>query len=534
MKYCVNPYCQKPENLDTSFFCQSCHSGLILNQRFRPIEMIGQGGFGRTFKGIDEHNFSESKCLIKQLLPLDTTGVPRTSINLLSKSITRGRQAIDQIPEIYRTEVVQLANLNHPQIPKLISNFEQDGYSYIIQEFVEGRNLEEELKRKGAFNEGQVLQIFIELLPIIKYIHTENIIHRDIKPENILRPIGEKPLVLVDFGAAKLFAPREDDDEFETSVQFGIGTPSYMAPEQQKGREVLSSDLYSLGVTCIRLLTNATPEELFDDGTNSWVWKDRCQVSNKLGLILDKLLEFGTTHRYQSSDEVLEDVYKLLNKKPLSSEDNNSKNQTTFWSKITALGTVAQGLGALLAVAVSVGLIRTLTASPTKDALDRVSLSSTRSINYSKLREYLREKKWKESDLETYELVLKNAGKKSQLRGYIKFNEINKLSCTDLKTIDKLWRVASDGKLGFSAQQLIYEKQRQSWQKLYNQIGWGKLTDGNLVKTVEQELNWETRRMVYKVQMEPNFKNPSPGHLPVTANLVQGIAFPQFAEICKF
>lgn len=541
MKYCVYPYCQKPQNPDTVNFCQSCGSGLRLKNRFSPIEIIGQGGFGRTFKAIDEDKLNQAICLVKQLYVDNNTTARTGKINLNSQTIVPGHQAINKLPDIYRTEVNQLAKLKHPQIPDFITSFEQDGYAYIVQEFIDGVNLEVELNRHGAFSEAKIWQLLNDLLPVIKFIHEQNVIHRDIKPENIIRPIENKPLVLVDFGAAKLVAPRPDTGTVISRgtaiVGTALGTPNYMAPEQQKGREVYGSDLYSLGVTCIRLMTNTLPQQLFDDGTNSWEWESHCKVSEKLAKILNKLLQLGTKNRYASADEVLKDI-DLLRKQGKSQTNNirvnPKKTTTTLWSKITALGTGAQGFAALVTLAISIGLIQALNGYTTKDAINKIPISSEKGIDYGKLRESLRQKDWKTADTETYELILKIAGEKSQSRGYINYDETNKLFCTDLKTIDQLWRASSDGKLGFSAQQLIYEQQGKSWQKMYSQIRWGKLTGTNVEKTVEQQFDWQTRRMRYKDGMEPDFKNPLPGHLPVTMSLVQGVAFPQFAEICKF
>ncbi|MGK7957157.1 MAG: hypothetical protein AB4063_18190, partial [Crocosphaera sp.] len=73
-----------------------------------------------------------------------------------------------------------------------------------------------------------------------------------------------------------------------------------------------------------------------------------------------------------------------------------------------------------------------------------------------------------------------------------------------------------------------------NWQKMYAKVGWGRLENGQLINTVESELDWETRRRVYKKDKTPNFSNPSPGHLPITKDIVRGVAFPQFAEICQF
>jgi hypothetical protein len=84
-----------------------------------------------------------------------------------------------------------------------------------------------------------------------------------------------------------------------------------------------------------------------------------------------------------------------------------------------------------------------------------------------------------------------------------------------------------------SAQQLVYEKAGHNWKKAYQQMNWGVIKNGDLIKTVDRDLDWKNRRFQYKLGKEPNFISPKPGHLPVTMNLVQGIAFPQFTKVCK-
>ncbi|MFM7792879.1 MAG: protein kinase domain-containing protein, partial [Microcystis panniformis] len=123
---------------------------------------------------------------------------------------------------------------------------------------------------------------------------------------NIIRRRSDNKLILVDFGASK----------FMTIANLSltgtvIGSAGYIAPEQSNGKAINSSDLYSLGVTCIYLLTGVSPFELFDVSEHEWVWRQHLinnPVSVKLGEILDKLIEFGTKKRYQSAREVLQEL----------------------------------------------------------------------------------------------------------------------------------------------------------------------------------------------------------------------------------
>lgn len=320
MSYCLNPNCSKPQNPGGITLCQSCGSTLLLKERYQALKLIGQGGFGRTFLAVDRGKASKSRCVIKQLLPQQ-----------------QGTNSAQKAAELFREEAKRLKQLGkHRQIPELLAYFEQDGRQYLVQEFIDGQNLAQELAEEGAFNEIQIRELLESLLPVLKFIHRYQIVHRDIKPANIIRRISplvkgsttlppvpplieacgkagadmkigsrKSQLVLVDFGAAK----------FTTGtalIQTGttIGSAEYTAPEQIRGKAVFASDLYSLGVTCIHLLTQISPFDLFDSSEDTWVWRDylRTPVSDSLGKVLDKLLQSATKRRYQSVDEVLSDL----------------------------------------------------------------------------------------------------------------------------------------------------------------------------------------------------------------------------------
>jgi serine/threonine protein kinase len=137
---------------------------------------------------------------------------------------------------------------------------------------------------------------------------SEKVIHRDIKPDNIIRAKSGK-LVLIDFGVSK---------QLTATVLSRIGTvtgsPGYAAPEQMQGQVFPASDLYSLAVTCIRLLTGCLltesngmiTDELFSPMQMEWVWRQKVTVSDDLGQVLDKMLSFKVGDRYQSAADVLQ------------------------------------------------------------------------------------------------------------------------------------------------------------------------------------------------------------------------------------
>jgi serine/threonine protein kinase len=290
MSYCLNPRCPKPQNLDNVKFCQTCGSKLLLKERYRAIKPIGQGGFGITFLAVDEDKPSKPRCVIKQFYPQ-----------------AQGTNTLQKAVELFTQEAMRLDELGkHPQIPELLAYFTQDARQFLVQEFIDGQNLAQESAQNGAFNETQIRQLLNNLLAVLQFCHQRQVIHRDIKPENIIRRASSNELVLVDFGAAKV-ASNNALNQTGTS----IGSPEYVAPEQIRGKAIFASDIYSLGATCIRLLTERSPFDSYDINNDTWIWRQylKTPVNEQLGKVLDKMLESIPARRYQTVDEVLKDLH---------------------------------------------------------------------------------------------------------------------------------------------------------------------------------------------------------------------------------
>jgi serine/threonine protein kinase len=235
-----------------------------------------------------------------------------------------------------------------------------------VQEWIDGKNLAQELAEIGRFDETQIRQLLLSLLPVLKFVHGQKIIHRDIKPENIIRQVGDRQLYLVDFGAAKLMTGTA---LLKTGTL--IGSAAYVAPEQLMGQAVFASDLYSLGVTCVHLLTQTEPFNCYSIAQGTWVWRDYLDtpVSQKLGAILDKLLERSLSRRYHSAAAVLRDLrstssdtdisklpsesvdFSLLKSaqaSPIASLKQDSLNNLTKHLKPSAAVAILMGAGAAL------------------------------------------------------------------------------------------------------------------------------------------------------------------------------------------
>ena len=291
---CLNPHCKKPLNSASETICQGCGNALIrLRGRYRAVQPLGQGGFGKTYLAVDEDRLN-SKCVIKQFSPQ-----------------IQGTKSLDKAVQLFNQEAVRLDELGeHSQIPTLLAYFEQERYLYLVQQFVEGQSLLQEMRQNGAFSERQIRDVLSDVLPVLRFIHRHQVIHRDITPANILRRQSDDRLILIDFGVAK-----QINEESAGEQGTRIGTEGYAPMEQFRGGKAYpASDLYSLGATCLHLMTETRPDNLYDPLNGCWIWREylrndkKTLVSDQLAHILDYMLKDLVNERYQSADEVMRDL----------------------------------------------------------------------------------------------------------------------------------------------------------------------------------------------------------------------------------
>ena len=292
MSYCVNPDCPQPKNPIDAFLCQACGARLLVRNRYRVTKSLGQGGFGATFVAIDVSLPGEPICVIKQLRPS----------NNHEKFLRMAR-------ELFEREARTLGKIgNHPQIPRLLDFFEERRNFYLVQEYVSGHTIHQEVKKFGLFKEDKIRDFLTEILPVITYIHSQQVIHRDIKPANILRRDQDGKLVLIDFGAVKNHVAQiepVEGGEQASNTQFAVGTSGYAPPEQLAMRPIFASDLYALGVTCVYLMTGKSPKDIeYNPATGEMMWQKHVQLTKHLTHVLGKMLEVSVRYRYQSVEEV--------------------------------------------------------------------------------------------------------------------------------------------------------------------------------------------------------------------------------------
>lgn len=279
--------------------------GRILCGRYQIVSQLGQGGFGKTFLAKDNCLPGKPQCVVKQLVPSaddpDTLEVAR---------------------RLFDTEARMLHKLGtHPQIPQLFAYFEEDKEFYLVQEYIEGQDLDRELNTAKTCNEDEIIVLMREILEVLAFVHQQNVIHRDVNPSNIIRRREDGKLILIDFGAVKQITTQIARSP-GTNYTIAIGTPGYFPSEQAIGCPRLSSDVYAVGIIAIEALTGCSPEKLpVEEQTGELNWHSLIKASPGLTRVLDTMVRYDFRQRYRSAVEALDAIAQLM--------DNNKTSLPT-------------------------------------------------------------------------------------------------------------------------------------------------------------------------------------------------------------
>ena len=284
----------------------------LLDNRYQIVRVLGGGTFGQTFLAQDIKRPGHPECVVKQL-----------------RYLSNDPQSLQIASRLFKQEAEILEKLGkHPQIPTLLADIEENQEFYLVQEFIDGHPLTDEIIPGQPWNEDQVIKLLIDVLKILDYVHQERIIHRDIKPDNLMRRDSDNQIVLIDFGAVKELRTQIAQKQINQTVS--IGTPGYMPIEQFHGKPQFNSDIYAVGMIAIQALLGIDAnelQELRNPNNNQVIWRKQQQLKSKVANVIDKMVSPGYQRRYQSVTDVLADLEKILaiSESKASSTNTNKK-----------------------------------------------------------------------------------------------------------------------------------------------------------------------------------------------------------------
>lgn len=319
-------------------------AGQTIGGHYQIEQFLGKGGFGETYLARDTHLPDRPYRIVKKLKPQSTNPVVLQAAQVWFE---REAQVLYQLGE-------------HPQIPKLFAHFPENQEFYLVQEYIEGHDLTEEIYQPngGKIDEAEVTQLLREILEILEFVHQQGIIHRDIKPANIRRRISDGKLVLIDFGAVKQIATKPNNQQGNVSFTLPIGTPGYIPDEQEKGYPKLSSDIHAVGMLAIQALTGISPHQFpRDPNSLEIIWENQVSVSPELAAILNKMVAYNFLERYQNATQALSALnsLNLSLPGPVTTPSLTPVSQSLFKIGLSICGTIIIGLslGMFLAYSLS-------------------------------------------------------------------------------------------------------------------------------------------------------------------------------------
>ncbi|NET62501.1 MAG: protein kinase, partial [Symploca sp. SIO2E6] len=279
----------------------------ILAGHYQIVKHLGGGGFGQTFLARDSHLPGNPLCVVKQLKPR-----------------VKDAATLEVAKRLFDREAQTLSKLgNHDQIPRLLAHFEQNEEFYLVQDFIPGQLLSQELIPGQQLMETYVIKLLQDILQVLSFVHQQQVIHRDIKPTNLIRRSLDGKIVLIDFGAVKEVSSQVGNSFGQTSLTVAVGSPGYMPSEQLAFRPHLSSDIYAVGMICLKALTGLSPrdQEIPTDSRREFccaAFQDIVPVSPGLATILDKMVRYDYRQRYATATEALQALEQLPSNQPVS------------------------------------------------------------------------------------------------------------------------------------------------------------------------------------------------------------------------
>ncbi len=352
--------------------------GQLLDGRYRVVQILSSGAFGQTYLAADTRRPGHPQCVVKQLrTPGNSFTIVRTAHRLF-------KQEAEILEKLGR----------HDQIPLLLAYFEENNQFYLVEEFIPGTPLNKEIIPGKPWQEKEVIQLLLEILEILGFVHGNEVIHRDVNPSNLIRRQPDGKLVLIDFGSVKEVSHRIAEVNGEMQRTIATGTPSYMPIEQFQGIPQYNSDLYAVGMIGIQALTGIPSgelpklQDLSPSNPSGIVWRNRAGCSSNLADIMEKMVHYHYTQRYQSTEEVVIALQKLFGrpqrvmaKLPITERSLNPESKTSRKGiKFNSLSLVLLGFASLGVIAVLIGVVNFLNR-PNPIKAERLFERGIQSIN---------------------------------------------------------------------------------------------------------------------------------------------------------
>jgi WD40 repeat protein/tRNA A-37 threonylcarbamoyl transferase component Bud32 len=287
-------YCGQTMHISTIESTSSTLTGLLqqqhtLKQRYIILGQAGRGGFGAVYKAAD-NQFGNRLVAIKEM----------SQSNLTTEELADATAAFKQ-------EALLLANLTHPNLPRIYEQFIDMGRTYLVMDFIDGETLEARLNKLAGkpLPVEQVFAIALQLCSVLDYLHTRQppIIFRDLKPGNVmLTPDGR--VYLIDFGIARHFKPGQKKDTT------ALGSSGYAAPEQYgKSQTTARADIYSLGATLHQMLSGDDPA----DSPFHFAPLELTPQLKDLAALVMSMVSVDINQRPASVAQIMQDLQRLAN-----------------------------------------------------------------------------------------------------------------------------------------------------------------------------------------------------------------------------
>ncbi|MGQ4648684.1 protein kinase domain-containing protein [Lyngbya aestuarii] len=273
----------------------------LLNGRYQVVEVLSNLGWGQTCIAIDKHQQGDPQCIVKEIRPIiDEADCWQATRHLFQRE-------------------AQILNIlsHHSQIPRLLHCREVEQGFYIVQELITGKPLSAELFPHQPWTESQVVQLLLEVLEILEFVHNQQIIHGALGPDNLIRRQKDSKIVLTDFSAIRQIQEPLVAVQEQLGSTVALAPLGYMSMELVRGRPLPCSDIYALGMIGIQALTGLHPVELEEDPqTGEIIWQQQARVNADLAAILSQMVRFHFKERYQTATDVLKALQLLVKSQP--------------------------------------------------------------------------------------------------------------------------------------------------------------------------------------------------------------------------